>query len=119
MADKGTLSREIPLVPTESALLFIDVQNFCIHRDGAEFFDFTEDEIDSKFGYYFGQLESVAIPNMQRLQRAFRWRRRFIEFRPGGRIQTVLMAIADNHPHCIFGVDFDNICPADSIQRSL
>ena len=31
------LSREIPLVPAQSALLFIDVQNFGAHRQGGEF----------------------------------------------------------------------------------
>ncbi|MEO0999738.1 MAG: cysteine hydrolase, partial [Pseudomonadota bacterium] len=31
-----TLSRDIPLERAQSALLFIDVQNFCAHRDGGE-----------------------------------------------------------------------------------
>ena len=67
-----TLSREIPLVPAQSALLFIDVQNFGAHRQGAEFDGLSAAEIDEKYGYYFARLETVALPNMRRLQAACR-----------------------------------------------
>jgi ureidoacrylate peracid hydrolase len=63
-----TLSREIPLVPEQSALLFVDVQNFCARRDGSEFEDCTPEQMESTYGYYFDRLENLAIPNMQRLQ---------------------------------------------------
>ncbi|MGY4319119.1 isochorismatase family cysteine hydrolase [Bradyrhizobium sp. JR3.5] len=65
-------TREVPLNPKRSALLFIDVQNFCVRRDGGEFKDVSDAEIAGKYGYYFDRLNSVAIPNMQRLQAAFR-----------------------------------------------
>jgi nicotinamidase-related amidase len=65
-------TREIPLDLNASALLFIDVQNFSIRRDGGEFKDVHDSEIAGKYGYYFERLKSVAIPNMQRLQKAFR-----------------------------------------------
>ncbi|WP_119300663.1 isochorismatase family cysteine hydrolase [Dongia deserti] len=65
-------TREVPLEPKSSALLFIDVQNFSCRRDGGEFKDVPESEITGKFGYYFERLRSAAIPNMQRLQKAFR-----------------------------------------------
>ncbi|MHC6157674.1 cysteine hydrolase family protein [Bradyrhizobium elkanii] len=65
-------TREVPLNPKQAALLFIDVQNFCVRRDGGEFRDVPEAEIAAKYGYYFDRLKSVAIPNMQRLQAAFR-----------------------------------------------
>jgi ureidoacrylate peracid hydrolase len=68
----ATLSREVPLVPRETALLFIDVQNFGGDRRGGEFGGASAQEIDARYGYYFAQLETVALPNMQRLQRAFR-----------------------------------------------
>jgi ureidoacrylate peracid hydrolase len=68
----ATLSREVPLVPAHSALLFIDVQNFGGDRRGGEFAGLSEAEIDAKYGYYFGRLEDVALPNMRRLQAAFR-----------------------------------------------
>lgn len=66
------LSREIPLVPAQSALLFIDVQNFAAHRQGAEFKDLPAAEFEAKYGWYFRELEARVIPNMQRLQRACR-----------------------------------------------
>ncbi|HNB27064.1 MAG TPA: isochorismatase family cysteine hydrolase [Alphaproteobacteria bacterium] len=67
-----TLSREIPLVKRESALLFIDVQNFCARRDGAEFKDLPEPEFQAKYGWFMRELHGRVIPNMQRLQAAFR-----------------------------------------------
>lgn len=66
------LSREITLVPAHSALLFIDVQNFGARRDGGEFRDLGEAEIEARYGEYFTRLETVALPNMQRLQAACR-----------------------------------------------
>lgn len=65
-------TREIPLDPEASALLFIDVQNFSVRRDGGEFKDVPDSEIASTYGYYFDRLRTLAIPNMQRLQKAFR-----------------------------------------------
>jgi ureidoacrylate peracid hydrolase len=72
MAADFPTTREIPLNPTESALLFIDVQNFSVRRDGGEFKDLPDSEIAGKYGYYFERLKSSVIPNMQRLQKAFR-----------------------------------------------
>jgi ureidoacrylate peracid hydrolase len=66
------LSREIPLVPQDSALLFIDVQNFAARREGAEFKDLPEAEFRAKYGWYFDRLKNTAVPNMQRLQKACR-----------------------------------------------
>jgi ureidoacrylate peracid hydrolase len=71
MADFPT-TREIPLDPKASALLFIDVQNFSVRRDGGEFKDVPDSDITGQYGYYFERLKSLAIPNMQRLQKAFR-----------------------------------------------
>jgi len=65
-------TREVPLEPESSALLFIDVQNFSVRRDGGEFRDVSEAEIAGKSGYYLECLRSVAVPNMQNLQAAFR-----------------------------------------------
>lgn len=72
MADDQALSREIALDPRQSAILFVDVQNFCAGPDGGEFKDLPADERDARYGYYFERMKSLAIPNMQRLQRAFR-----------------------------------------------
>jgi len=65
-------TRDIPVVPDQSALLFIDVQNFGAKRDGAEFVNMPADELEDKYGWYFEQLESVVVPNMQRLLAACR-----------------------------------------------
>jgi len=67
-----TLSRDIPLDPQHSALLFIDVQNFGADRKGAEFVNFPEAELIEKYGWYFDELDNRVIPNMQRLQAASR-----------------------------------------------
>ncbi|WP_333826535.1 isochorismatase family cysteine hydrolase [Pararhodobacter sp.] len=66
------LTREVPLVPALSALLFIDVQNFSVRREGGEFKGQTPEEIESKYGPFFAHLEASVIPAMQRLQAAFR-----------------------------------------------
>ena len=67
-----TLSRNKSLIPAESALLFIDVQNFAAHPQGAEFKDLEADEFEEKYGWFFQQLGDSVIPNMQRLQSACR-----------------------------------------------
>lgn len=65
-------TREVPLDPAHSALLFIDVQNFSARRDGGEFADTMPEKVATKYAYYFDRLETVALPNMQRLRAAFR-----------------------------------------------
>ena len=69
---QDNLTREIPLVPAQSAILFIDVQNFSARRDGGEFHDVPEDEMEARYGFYFDRLEKVAMPNMRKLQAGFR-----------------------------------------------
>ena len=66
-----TLTRNLPLSPAQSALLFIDVQNFSANRKGAEFSGWTDAQFDESHGWLFEQLEAI-IPNMQRLQSGFR-----------------------------------------------
>lgn len=72
MPQDQALSRDIALDPRHSALLFIDVQNFCARPDGGEFKGIPAAELEAKYGYYFDRLKRLAVPNMQRLQRAFR-----------------------------------------------
>lgn len=66
------LTRNLPLVADQSALLFIDVQNFCAHRQGAEFEGLSDQQFDQKYGYFFGQLNDGVIKNMQQIQAACR-----------------------------------------------
>lgn len=67
-----TLTRNVPLVQEQSALLFIDVQNFSAHKQGSEFKHLSADEFEQRYGWYFTELENRVIPNMQRLLNAFR-----------------------------------------------
>ena len=67
-----TLTREVPLVPEQSALLFIDVQNFAAHREGGEFKDLDEAAFRDSYGWFFDQLDARVIPNMQAIQTAAR-----------------------------------------------
>ena len=67
-----TLTRKVPLIPEQSALLFVDVQNFSAHKKGTEFVGLSEEHFKEKYGWYFDELESRVIPNMQELQTAFR-----------------------------------------------
>ena len=66
------LSRDVPLKAHQSALLFIDVQNYCAHPEGSEFKDIASGEMDEGIDWYFNMLEQTVIPNMQQLQRACR-----------------------------------------------
>lgn len=72
MAAPHLTTRDVPLDPERSALLFIDVQNFSCRVDGGEFEGAPPDEVRRNHAYYFDRLETLAIPNMQRLQSGFR-----------------------------------------------
>lgn len=67
-----TLTRDVPLDPAASALLFVDVQNFSAHRQGAEFKDLSDAVFEERYGWFFRELEDRVIPNMQHLQAACR-----------------------------------------------
>jgi ureidoacrylate peracid hydrolase len=61
-----------PFVLNQAALLFIDVQNYTAHRQGAEFKELSDAECEQRYGYFFTELQLRTLPNMQRLQRACR-----------------------------------------------
>lgn len=61
-------TRDLPVEPAHTTLLFIDVQNYCARRDGAEFKDLAPAEFDAKLGWFFDRFERETLPNMQRLQ---------------------------------------------------
>lgn len=66
------LTRQIPLEPTQSALLFIDVQNFAIHRNSSEFAHLNEQEFTAQYGWFFEQFYTNTLANMQAVQAACR-----------------------------------------------
>jgi len=67
-----SLSRDIPLAVGQSALLFVDVQNFCAHWQGGSYRDLTSAEFERLYGWFFAELERRVVPNMQALQAACR-----------------------------------------------
>lgn len=66
------LTRDLPLEPKHAGLLFVDVQNFSARRDGSEFRELGEEELERRYGWYFSELERRVVPNMRRLQAAAR-----------------------------------------------
>ena len=62
------LTRNVPLEPKTSALLFIDVQNFSARRDGGEFKDLAPEVFAAKYLDFFDTFEAETLPNMQRLR---------------------------------------------------
>jgi ureidoacrylate peracid hydrolase len=67
-----TLSRDVPIDPAHSALLFVDVQRYNCTWEGGEYAHFTAEERDARFGYFFRTLRECALPNMVKLQQACR-----------------------------------------------
>lgn len=68
----STTTRDVPIVPDRAALLFIDVQNFSCHRDGAEWRDMTPAELTGKRDPFLAQMQADVLPRMQALQAACR-----------------------------------------------
>jgi ureidoacrylate peracid hydrolase len=65
------LSRNVPVVPAQTALLLIDVQNYTM-EDGGEYAGMDRDEVERRYGYFFREMRGRAIPNMRLLQAACR-----------------------------------------------
>lgn len=65
-------TRDLPVEPAHTTLLFIDVQNYCAIREGTEFKDMTPAEFQERLGWFFDQMEQKVVPNMQALQRGCR-----------------------------------------------
>ena len=61
-------TRDLPVEPPHTTLLFIDVQNYCAIREGGEFKDMTPEEFQARLGWFFDQMEQKIVPNMQALQ---------------------------------------------------
>ncbi len=61
-------TRDLPVVPAHTVLLFIDVQNYCALRNGGEYKDMTPKEFQDRMGWFFDHMEQTVVPNMQRMQ---------------------------------------------------
>jgi ureidoacrylate peracid hydrolase len=66
------LSREIEIVPTQTTLLFVDVQNYNCTSDGGEYAALDSAEKERQYGEFFRTLRTSALPNMVLLQQACR-----------------------------------------------
>jgi ureidoacrylate peracid hydrolase len=65
-------SREVAVEPAQTALLFVDVQNYNCTRDGGEYAGIDAAEMERRYGYFFRTLRDSALPNMVLLQQACR-----------------------------------------------
>ena len=65
-------SRDIPIEPAHTALLFVDVQKYNCLWDGGEYALLGKAEKQERFGYFFRTLAERALPRMVALQRAAR-----------------------------------------------
>ena len=61
-------TRDLPVEPAHTTLLFIDVQNYCAVRNGGEFKELTPLEFEERLGWFFRQMEGSVVANMQKLQ---------------------------------------------------
>jgi ureidoacrylate peracid hydrolase len=68
------LSREVEIVPAQTALLFVDVQVYNVRPTGGQYRaeGIGPAEARAKYAYFFERLEATVIPNMRHLQRACR-----------------------------------------------
>jgi ureidoacrylate peracid hydrolase len=65
------LTRNVPLVAAQAALLIIDVQNYTM-EGGGEYAGLDAAVIEERYGYFFREMRGRALPNMQRLVAACR-----------------------------------------------
>lgn len=70
MKDFG-LSREVPVVPAQTALLIIDVQNYTMEGGGA-YAGVPAAEMEGRYGSFFREMRGRVLPNLQALQAACR-----------------------------------------------
>jgi len=66
------MSRNIPIEPTQTTLLFVDVQNYNCTWEGGEYAALSAAEKEGRYGYFFRTLEASGLPNMVKLQQACR-----------------------------------------------
>src|SRR5450631_2854282 len=65
-------SRDVPIEPEHTALLFIDVQKYNCTWEGSEYAHLSAAEKERRFAYFFRNLRDKALPNMVSLQLACR-----------------------------------------------
>lgn len=63
-----SLSREVAVTPEATALLVVDLQNYCSRPDGGQFQGQPPEQVAQDHGYYFERLEQTVLPALSRLQ---------------------------------------------------
>ncbi|RYH12029.1 isochorismatase family cysteine hydrolase [Tropicimonas sp. IMCC6043] len=64
--------RDLSLHIPDTALLFIDMQNYTANRQGGAYRGLDAAAFETSNGYFFDRLERTALPKMCRIQSAFR-----------------------------------------------
>jgi len=88
---KFGLNRNVPVIAAQTALLIIDVQNYNM-EGGGEYAGLEPAEIERTYGYFFREMRSRTIPNIQNLQAASR----------KAKIEVIYTVIGS---HCLDGRD--------------
>lgn len=68
----STTSRDVPLQKGRVSVLFVDVQNFCLHPEGGEIRDATEAQRQETLLPFINRVRAETVPKMQALQAAAR-----------------------------------------------
>jgi hypothetical protein len=67
MKDFG-LSHDVPVKRGQTALLFVDVQNYSA-EGGGKYAGLSPEIIEARYGYFFREMRERVVPNMRRLQK--------------------------------------------------
>ncbi len=65
-------TRDVEVSPGRAALLVVDVQNFCVRREGGEYRGLSDAEFEERYGAFRRRVESVVLPNIARIAAACR-----------------------------------------------
>lgn len=65
-------TRNVPVAPETAAFLIIDVQNFCVRREGGEFRGVSDAEFESRYGPFHRRVATSVLPNISRIAGACR-----------------------------------------------
>ena len=64
--------REVPVEPQQTAMLFVDVQNYTANPAADYYTRLDPAEREARYGWFFRAMDQSTVPNMQRLQAACR-----------------------------------------------
>ena len=60
-------TRDVPIRPEMAALLIVDVQNFCVRREGGEFRGLSDAEFEARYGPFQRHVTGEVLPNIARI----------------------------------------------------